>query len=93
MESGKLDSLISQKYITPLTASDLEVIPLYPENPEQKAILDGICQMLAQGDLPITAIGQACGLGSTSYFGKTFQCHLGCTPSDYRKKWQDRHNK
>lgn len=51
------------------------------------------CQMLAQEDLPITAIGHACGLGSTSYFGKTFQCHLGCTPSDYRKKWQDRHNK
>ncbi len=50
------------------------------------------CQMLAQGKEPITAIGRACGLGSSSYFGQTFRDRIGCTPSEYRRKWQDRDN-
>lgn len=50
------------------------------------------CQMLAQGEEPITAIGRACGLGSSSYFGQIFRDRIGCTPSEYRRKWQDRDN-
>ena len=46
-------------------------------------------QMLAKGHETITAIGHACGLGSSSYFGKVFRAHVGCTPLEYRQKWQD----
>lgn len=48
------------------------------------------CQMLAKGQDPITAIGHACGLGSNSYFGKVFREYNQCSPTEYRKKWQDR---
>lgn len=48
------------------------------------------CQMLARGQEPVTAISHACGLGSSSYFGKVFREHTQCTPLEYRRKWQDR---
>ncbi|HIV43286.1 MAG TPA: helix-turn-helix domain-containing protein [Candidatus Faecalibacterium avium] len=48
------------------------------------------CQMLARGKAPIAEIGQACGLGSSSYFGKLFRQATGQTPSAYRRIWQDR---
>lgn len=47
------------------------------------------CQMLAKGDEPITCISHACGLGSSSYFGKIFREYVGCTPLQYRCKWQN----
>lgn len=45
------------------------------------------CQMLAKGNEPVTAIGSACGLGSSSYFGKVFRAYTHCTPTEYRRKW------
>ena len=51
--------------------------------------LQRACHMLAHSRDSITAISQACGLGSSSYFGKIFREQLGCTPMDYRRKWQD----
>lgn len=48
------------------------------------------CQLLAATDEPVTEIAYRCGLGSSSYFGKTFQAQFGCSPSAYRKKWHDR---
>ena len=47
------------------------------------------CQMLAKGNEPVTVIGSACGLGSSSYFGKVFRAYTHCTPTEYRKKWKD----
>ncbi len=47
------------------------------------------CQMLAKGDEPITYISHACGLGSSSYFGKLFREYAGCTPIQYRMKWRN----
>lgn len=47
------------------------------------------CQMLARGQETVTNISHACGLGSSSYFGKVFREYADCTPSEYRKKWQD----
>ena len=47
------------------------------------------CQMLANGDEPITCISHACGLGSSSYFGKTFREYTGYTPMQYRMKWRN----
>lgn len=46
-------------------------------------------RLLAETQLPITEIGQLCGLGSSSYFGYIFREVVGCTPSQYRQKWQD----
>ncbi len=47
------------------------------------------CQMLAGGQEPVTVISHACGLGSSSYFGKVFREYARCTPSEYRRKWQN----
>lgn len=52
--------------------------------------LRAACQMLANGRESITNIGRACGLGDGSYFGKIFREYAGCTPMEYRRKWQDR---
>lgn len=51
--------------------------------------LQAACDMLAKSQEPITAVGHACGLGSSSYFGKVFREYVGCTPAEYRRKWQD----
>lgn len=48
------------------------------------------CRMLRNGREPVTEICYACGLGSASYFGKLFREYTGCTPLEYRRKWQDR---
>ena len=52
--------------------------------------LQAACQMLADGRESVTFISHSCGLGSSSYFGKTFRSQMGCTPLEYRRKWQDR---
>lgn len=52
--------------------------------------LQEACQMLTKTKEPITQIAYSCGLGSSSYFGQIFREQFGCTPAQYRKKWQDR---
>lgn len=47
------------------------------------------CQMLTKGDTALVEISQSCGFGSSSYFGKIFKEKIGCTPLEYRRKWQD----
>lgn len=47
------------------------------------------CYMLAKSRESVTLIGHVCGLGSSSYFGKVFCETIGCTPIEYRRKWQD----
>lgn len=47
------------------------------------------CQRLIDTSEPITQIAYSCGLGSSSYFGKVFRQHYGCTPAAYRKRWHD----
>ena len=42
------------------------------------------CQMLLSSERTITEIAQACGLGSSSYFGKVFKMKMGCTPEQFR---------
>lgn len=48
------------------------------------------CQMLAKGNEPITEVAGQCGVGSSSYFGKTFREEFNCTPLEYRKRWHNR---
>lgn len=50
------------------------------------------CQRLAETDEPITQIAYGCGLSSSSYFGKLFREHFGCSPAMYRKEWHNRDN-
>lgn len=47
------------------------------------------CFLLAGTNEPITNVGHACGLGSSSYFGKLFREYTGLTPLQYRRHWQD----
>lgn len=47
------------------------------------------CQMLTKGQETVSSIGHACGLGSSSFFGKVFREYVGCTPLQYRRRWQD----
>lgn len=47
------------------------------------------CLMLTKSKEKITFISHACGFGSSSYLGKIFLEHLGCTPIEYRNKWQN----
>lgn len=51
--------------------------------------LQKACHMLARGQESVTAVSHACGLGSSSYFGKIFREYAHCTPLEYRGKWQD----
>lgn len=48
------------------------------------------CRMLAEGRMPITEVGIACGMENSSYFGKVFRESTGDTPRQYRCKWQDK---
>lgn len=51
--------------------------------------LQKACELLIGSKNSITSIGQLCGLGSSSYFGKSFKEYTGLTPSEYRIKWQN----
>ena len=51
--------------------------------------LQAACQMLANGQESVTAISHDCGLGSSSYFGKVFREYAHCSPTEYRRKWQN----
>ena len=42
--------------------------------------LQAACRMLVRGQEPVTVISHACGLGSSSYFGKVFREYAHCTP-------------
>lgn len=48
------------------------------------------CRMLAQSSGPVAEVGAACGMENASYFAKAFRERAGCTPRQYRRKWQDR---
>ncbi len=51
--------------------------------------LQAACQMLAKGQKSVTVISHDCGLGSSSYFGKVFREYAHCSPTEYRRRWQN----
>ena len=59
----------------------------------QHVRLQTACKQLIETDASITAIAQDCGFGSSSYFGTQFRQAFGCTPTQYRQKWQDIDNR
>ena len=52
--------------------------------------LQKACQLLLRTKESVTWIAGSCGLGSSSYFGKTFREKYGCSPTEYRQCWHDR---
>ncbi len=46
--------------------------------------LQKACRLLLDSSESITSIGQSCGLGNNSYFGRIFRREIGCTPWEYR---------
>lgn len=50
--------------------------------------LQEACKLLGKTQRPVTSIFHSCGFGSSSYFGKTFREVMGCTPLEYRQRWQ-----
>ena len=51
--------------------------------------LQKACWLLTKTRDPITQIGDSCGLGSGSYFGKIFRGKFGCSPLEYRRLRHD----
>lgn len=54
--------------------------------------LQKACRLLTTSNSSITEIAYACGFGSGSYFNRVFTKNKGCSPKDYREKWQDNTN-
>lgn len=48
--------------------------------------------MLAHTTRAISAVAGMSGMGSSSHFGVEFRAAMGCTPSEYRQRWQDSDN-
>ena len=48
--------------------------------------LQRACDLLQKTEISVTEISHLCGFESSSYFGRVFKEHLGCTPSGYRKR-------
>lgn len=66
-----------------------ECLHMTPAEYIQSYRLQMACQMLAEGQESLTSVSHACGLGSSSYFGKVFRKYMGCTPLEYRREWQN----
>ena len=47
-------------------------------------------RLLAVSNMSVTEISYSCGFGSGSYFSRVFSREQGCTPNEYRAKWQDK---
>ena len=66
-----------------------EALHTTPADYIQGVRLQMACKLLIETNLPLTTVAQQCGLGSSSYFGAQFRAEMGCTPTEYRKHWQD----
>lgn len=67
-----------------------EYLHMTPADYIRSCRLQAARRMLLEGNKSLAEISQACGMGSSSYFGKIFKEDTGCTPLEYRQKWQDR---
>ena len=44
------------------------------------------CRLLRQSDIPVRRVGKLVGFGGERTFRRAFRQHVGCSPSQYRKK-------
>ena len=63
-----------------------ECLHVTPMQYIQNYRLQVACQMLVESKASVTEISHACGLGSSSYFGKVFREYMKCTPGEYRQR-------
>ena len=49
--------------------------------------LNHACELLRTTALPIAAVGCRSGFESSYYFARVFRRKIGCTPSEYRRRW------
>ena len=82
-------AFLSERECFRIFKRDLHVTPM---EYIQSVRLQEARRLLARTQKPITEIIHACGFGSSSYFGKIFRDTIGCTPSEYRQKWQNERN-
>lgn len=66
-----------------------EVLHTTPTDYIQNVRIQTACKLLIETQQSMTEIAQNCGLGSGSYFGAQFREKIGCTPTEYRRRWQD----
>lgn len=66
-----------------------EVLGVTPAQYLRDYRIQQACRMLAHTTRPIAAVGEMSGLGSASHFGQVFRAAMGCTPSEYRTRWQN----
>lgn len=52
--------------------------------------LQKACFLLRESKEPVTQVAHCCGFATSSHFGKFFAQRYGCTPTQYRRNWQDR---
>ena len=48
--------------------------------------VDRACQLLRQSDTPVRRVGKLVGFGGERTFRRAFGLHVGCSPSQYRKR-------
>ena len=48
--------------------------------------VDRACQLLRQSDIPVRRVGKLVGFGAERTFRRAFRLHVGCSPSQYRKR-------
>ena len=48
--------------------------------------VDRACQLLRQSDIPVRRVGKLVGFGGERTFRRAFRQHVGCSPSQYRKR-------
>ena len=51
-----------------------------------KSRLSYACGLLLETELTVNVIAEKCGYESESYFMRQFRQHMGCTPSEYRRR-------
>ena len=73
---------ISERECTRCFAGTVGVSPIDYLNRHRIRVAAG---QLAETDLPVSRIAEACGFSSDSYFGKMFKSVMGCSPREYRK--------
>ncbi|MCD8049230.1 MAG: AraC family transcriptional regulator [Clostridia bacterium] len=94
-----------REYASPLTLADIasetnmsreyfcrsfsKTIHMTPYKYLNRIRIDNSCAMIQTTNLPIGEIAQRCGFNSFSYFSKRFKEYIGCTPTEYVKKYRE----
>lgn len=90
-EKLKISSIANSAFVSERVCYRIfkECIHMSPMEYLNSYRLQKACTMLIESSKPITLIGYECGLGTSSHFATVFKHQFGCTPLDYRKKWQN----